>query len=146
MRVFLPFLFLPLALLSAAGLHRFQSGRSEEARLPVVESLKLPVAPESVAPATLRRPGQVDLRALLPVSPPPAIPAPAKATPVAPPLPLRAILVNGDKRMAQFGNSAYSVGEIINNYRIERIEPMRVFLVNVEDARIWRWVEMNKGY
>ncbi len=146
MKAYLGFLLIPLALLSAFAWTYFVPVDSTALSLPTVKTLKVPLAPDAVSPVMRREPAHVDLRTLMPFeaeSAPRAVVANGK-----PKLPfvVSAILVDGERRVAQIGTEMYQQGDALADYKVERIEPMRVLLVGHGKGGERLWIDMTKGF
>jgi hypothetical protein len=146
MKAYLGFLLIPLALLSAFAWQHFVPVQSAMLSLPVVKTLKVPLAPDAVAPVIRREPAHVDLRTLMPFDmeiAPRKLVANGQAKI---PLVVSAILVDGDKRVVQIGAEMYQQGDTLADYKVERIEPMRVLLVGHGKGGERLWIDMTKGF
>lgn len=141
MKAYLGFLLIPVAVASGLLAARWLPTGVVTAVLPSVQTLNVPLAPDAVPRVQLREPAVVDLRPLMPIDPPPARPVLERAA-----LVLSAIYVDGDRRATQIGNQIYQKGDTLGNYRVERIEPMRVLLVSKGKNGERLWVDMSKGY
>ena len=146
MKAYWGFLLIPLALLLAFAWKYFVPVESAALPLPTVATLKLPLAPDAVSPVVRRVPAIVDLRTLMPFeaeSAPRAVVATGK-----PKLPfvVSAILIDGDRRVVQIGTEMYQQGDTLADYKVERIEPMRVLLVDHSKGGERLWIDMTKGF
>ncbi|NQW80668.1 MAG: hypothetical protein HQ445_05775 [Polaromonas sp.] len=144
MKAYLGFLLIPLALLLAFAWTYFLPFESAKLPLPTVKTLKVPVSPDAVSPVMRREPAHVDLRALMPydVEPAPrAVAGKAKS-----PFLVSAILVDGERRVVQIGSEMYEQGDTLADYKVDRIEPMRVLLVSHRKGGERLWLHMSKGF
>lgn len=140
MKSFLAFLFIPAAVLAGMAAARFAPAEAVTISLPAVQLLKLPLSPDALSPVSQRDPASVDFRYLMPLdlSPVQTVVASTK------PLIVSAIFIDGERRVTQIGSETYQKGDSIAGYRVQRIEPMRVLLVDKRGASLW--VEMARGY
>lgn len=68
------------------------------------------------------------------------------AAAAAAPLPeLRAVLIDGDRRLAQVGSQLASEGGIAEGWRVVRIESWRAQLLSL-DSGVVRWIELSRGF
>ena len=140
MKAYLVYLSIPAAV--AAGLLAARYAPTTVlAGLPSVQSLKVPLAPQALPLVQRREPALVDLRPLMHVGPPRSLLAAPKT-----PLVIAAIFVDGDRRVTQIGGKMYQKGDMLDHYRVERIEPRRVLLVSSGRHGERLWVDMSKGY
>ena len=146
MKAYLGFLLIPLALLSAFAWQYFVPVQSATVTLPTVKTLKVPLAPDAVQPVIRREPAFVDLRSLMPYDVAPAPRAVAVSNKPKMPLLLSAILVDGERRVAQIDSHMYQQGDVLADYKVERIEPMRVLLVGHGKGGERLWIDMTKGF
>jgi hypothetical protein len=144
MKAYWGFLLIPLALLVAFAWKYFVPLDSTTLSLPTVKTLSVPLAPDAVQPVIRREPAYVDLRALMPYDATPALNTVAGKATV--PFVVSAILVDGDKRVVQIGAEMYQQGDTLADYKVERIEPMRVLLVGHGKAGERLWIDMTKGF
>jgi hypothetical protein len=147
MKAYLGFLLIPLALLLAFAWKYFVPVESAALSLPTVATLKLPLAPDAVSPVMRRVPAYVDLRTLMPLGAESAPRAVVVAT-GKPKMPyvVSAILIDGERRVAQIGTEMYQQGDTLADYKVERIEPMRVLLVGHSKGGERLWIDMTKGF
>jgi hypothetical protein len=146
MKAYLGFLLIPLALLAAFAWKYFVPAESATLALPVVKALKVPLAPDAVSPVVRREPAQVDLRTLMPYdmeSAPRTLVVNGKPKM---PFVVSAILVDGERRAAQIGTEIYQQGDTLADYKVVRIEPMRVLLVGHGKGAERLWIDMTKGF
>ena len=146
MKQYLGFLLIPLALLSAFAWKYFVETESTVLSLPTVKTLKVPLAPDSVQPVMRREPAHVDLRALMPYDVTPAQRAVVVNNKASMPFVVSAILVDGERRAVQIGTEMYQQGDTLANYKVARIEPMRVLLVGHGKGGERLWIDMTKGF
>ena len=146
MKAYGGFLLIPLALLSAFAWHYFVPAQSTALSLPAVKTLKVPLAPDAVQPVMRREPAHVDLRALMPYDVDPARRAVVVNGKARMPFVVSAILVDGERRVVQIGSEMYQQGDALADYKVERIEPMRVLLVGHGKGGERLWVDMTKGF
>ena len=145
MKAYLGFLLIPLALLLAYAAAHYAPPKASSLALPTVKALAVPVSPDAVPQVVRRAPAQVDLRALMPFDMPAAPAVAVSSGPVAVPFVVSAILVDGDKRVAQIGTEMVQQGDTLAGYKVQRIEPMRGLLVGRGNGAERLWVEMTKG-
>ena len=146
MKAYWGFLLIPLALLSAFAWKHFVPVESAALSLPTVKTLKVPLAPDAVSPVVRREPAMVDLRGLMPYDVTPTPRAVAVNGKPKMPFVVSAILVDGERRVAQIGSEMYQQGDTLADYKVERIEPMRVLLVGLGQGGERLWVDMTKGF
>lgn len=139
MKTFMPFLMVPLMGVAGwqlSGLH----APPQSPPLPAVTALDTPPALGVTVPYPKdRAPVRVRMGALLP--PPTPVPAPtvaAASTTPAPPA-VTAILIHGERRVAQVAGTALVVGEGVSGYRVAAIEAERVLFENTSLGQ-QRWV------
>lgn len=146
MNSFVAFFMLPAALLAGWGAACWAPAAAVTVGLPSIQALKVPLNPEALPPVSRRDPAAVDFRYLMPLdlTPAPAAVAVAVAGAQAPPLIVSAIFIDGERRVTQIGSQTYQKGDRLAGYRVQRIESMRVLLVEPSGAE--RWLEMAKGY
>ncbi len=146
MKAYWGFLLIPLALLSAFAWKHFVPVESAVLALPAVKTLMVPLSPDEVQPVMRREPAHVDLRALMPFDVAPAERAVVVNGKAKMPFVVSAILVDGDRRVAQIGTEMYQQGDTLAEYKVARIEPMRVLLVGLGQGGERLWIDMTKGF
>jgi hypothetical protein len=144
MKAYVGFFLIPLALLSAFAWHYFVPVQSATVPLPTVKTLTVPLAPDAVQPVMRREPAFVDLRSLMPYDATPVLRTVVGKPKI--PLVLSAILVDGERRVAQIDSHMYQQGDVLADYKVERIEPMRVLLVGHGKGGERLWIDMTKGF
>jgi hypothetical protein len=146
MKAYLGFLLIPLALVWAFAWQYFVPVKSATLALPTVKTLKVPLAPDAVQPVMRREPAYVDLRALMPYDAEPTRRALVVNAKAKMPFVVSAILVDGERRVVQIGAQMYQQGDTLADYKVERIEPMRVLLVGHGKGGERLWIDMTKGF
>lgn len=141
MKIFAPFLLVPLMGVAGWQLSALHAPPAPPA-LPAIAALDAPPALGVAVPDTQsREPVRVNMRALLPPTKPeraqPPVAAPTSAPP--PPPEVTAILIHGQRRVAQVAGTALSVGEGVAGYRVSAIEAERVLFENTSLGQ-QRWV------
>ena len=126
--------------MTGMGAARFVSTEAVTVFLPAIQSLKVPLSPEALPSVSRRDPASVDFRYLMPLD----LSTVQAVVAVAQPFIVSAIFIDGERRVTQIGSETYQKGDSIAGYRVQRIEPMRVLLVDKGGAQLW--VEMAKGY
>lgn len=139
MKAYVTFLCIPVAVLAGLWIARLTAAPITPVALPTVASLKVPVRPEAVPPVARRAPIPVDLRPLVPIHAPPVIAGRSAELFV-----LSAILVDGERRVAQIGSDLYQVGDSLGEYTVRRIDPLRVLLQGPAGTRVS--LEIARGY
>lgn len=146
MKAYLGFLLIPLALLAAFAWQYYVPVPSTRLSLPMVKTLKVPLAPDAVSPVMRREPANVDLRSLMPFEVETGQRTVAASVKAKIPYVVSAILVDGERRVAQIGAEMYQQGDTLADYKVERIEPMRVLLVGHGKGGERLWIDMTKGF
>ncbi len=146
MKAYWGFFLIPLALLAAFAWKYFVPVEGALLSLPTVTSLTVPLAPDAVSPVMRREPARVDLRALMPYEVEPAQRTVVVDGKTVMPFIVSAILVDGDKRVVQIGSDMYQQGDTLADYKVARIEPMRVLLVGHGKSGERLWIDMTKGF
>jgi hypothetical protein len=146
MKAYWGFLLIPLALLVAFAWKYFVPLDSTTLSLPAVKTLKVPLSPDAVQPVVRRQPAYVDLRTLMPYNVEPVRRVVVASGKPKMPFVVSAILVDGERRVAQIGSEMYQQGDTLADYKVERIEPMRVLLVGHGKGGERLWVDMTKGF
>ena len=142
MKSFLGFLLIPAAILVGFVAARLAPVNATAVFLPAVQSLKVPLSPDALSPVSRRDPAAIDFRSLMPLNHSPVQQQVVMAGPA--PFIVSAIFVDGERRVTQIGTETYPAGDRIADYRIQRIEPMRVLLVANSGRQLW--IEITKGY
>lgn len=138
MKTFAPFLMVPVMGMAGWQLARLHVP-SPAPDVPIIAALDAPPALGVTVPYTKdHAPVRVNMSALLP---PRELVAPATTSASAPMQPpaVTAILIHGERRVAQVAGAALSVGEGQGGYRVAAIEAERVLFENPSLGQR-RWV------
>jgi hypothetical protein len=147
MKRFAVFALIPLAAGAGVAGGLWWKAPAAMPSLPQVERFDIPELPAVDAPLARRQP--VEFRTSVLAGPRVAVAAAPPAPVVAPParpLPiLRAVLIDGNRRLAQLDGAVVPEGATVAGFRVERIEPWRVRVSSLESGGA-RWIAMNKEY